>query len=108
MFFDPARKDNHANQKHNQLETAVVRPLVLSFSVSRHPAATFGEYIRKARLEKGLKQDDVARAVGINEGTVVNWEKRPDFPPQGLAKVARLCDMLGLNLGELRGRFGRR
>lgn len=54
-----------------------MQPLVVSFSVSRHPSATFGEYIRKARLEKGLKQAEVARVVGVNEDTVVNWDRTP-------------------------------
>ncbi len=85
-----------------------MRPLVLSFSISRHPSGTFGEYIRKARLEKGLKQSEVAQTIRVNEGTVVNWERRDDLPPQGLAKVARLCDLLGLNVDELRGRFSHR
>jgi len=49
-----------------------VKPLVLSFSTSRHPASTFGEYIRKARLEKGLRQRDVARLVGMAQGTITD------------------------------------
>lgn len=41
---------------------------VLSFSTSRNaprpPAFTFGEYIKNARLEKGLEQRNVAEANG--------------------------------------------
>jgi len=40
-----------------------VKPLALSFSASCYgEPATFGDYIRKARLEKEMKQMDVARA----------------------------------------------
>jgi ribosome-binding protein aMBF1 (putative translation factor) len=56
------------------------KPLVLSFSASRYPDATFGEFIRKARLEKGLKQQDVAKAVGVDETTIMNWKRCPRLP----------------------------
>jgi len=48
---------------------------VLSFNTSRYPSSTFGEYIRKARLEKGLTQKDVAEAIGVDEMTIVRWER---------------------------------
>jgi len=42
---------------------------------------TFGEYIRKWRMDKGIFQVDLAKMLGVDEMTIVNWEKgrtRPD------------------------------
>jgi transcriptional regulator with XRE-family HTH domain len=55
--------------------------LVITLRLSRYPATTSGEYIRKWRLEQGLLQVDLAKKIGVNEMTIVNWEKgktRPD------------------------------
>lgn len=35
---------------------------------------TFGEHIRKKRLDRGLFQIEVARIIGVTESTVWNWE----------------------------------
>ena len=43
--------------------------------MSRFPAKTLGQRIRKRRLEQGLKQVELARLLGVNQGTIVNWEK---------------------------------
>ncbi|MDD5546890.1 MAG: helix-turn-helix transcriptional regulator [Candidatus Omnitrophica bacterium] len=31
--------------------------------------------MRKCRLEKGLRQVDLAKRLGVDEMTIVNWEK---------------------------------
>ena len=98
------RRDNHAVAIHKKHEVGFLKPFVLSFSVSRYPSDTYGKYIKKARLEKGLKQVDVARAIGVDEMTIVNWE-RYDTLPKRKDKILRLCDCLGLNLQELIQRF---
>jgi transcriptional regulator with XRE-family HTH domain len=83
-----------------------VKPLVLSFSASRYgEPATFGEFIRKARLEKGLKQADLAAAVGVDEATVANWESYPTLPTKRRDKVKAACEHLGLNYQEMVSRF---
>jgi len=41
---------------------------------------TVGEAIRKRRLDLGLKQTEVAKRIGCNELTVVNWEKGHTAP----------------------------
>ena len=74
-----------------------MKPFVLSFSASRYPSSTFGEYIKKARLEKGLKQTDVARAISVDEMTVVNWERYETIPLRNHDKIQKLCATLGLN-----------
>ena len=44
----------HADQgKSDYLR--MIAPCTLSFSISRYPSSTFGEYIREARLEKWLR-----------------------------------------------------
>jgi len=71
----------------------------------RREPTTFGQSIRKARLEKGLRQKDFAEAIGVAETTAANWESYPTMPARGLAKViAQLLD-LGLAMDELVGRF---
>lgn len=68
-----------------------MKPLVLSFSASRYPNSTFGQFVRKARLEKGLKQAEVARVVGVDEMTSVNWEDHLTLPVGHHQKVHLLC-----------------
>jgi DNA-binding XRE family transcriptional regulator len=50
-------------------------PLVIDLWVSRYPGRTLGERIKKLRLERGLFQRDLAKMIGVNEMTIVNWEK---------------------------------
>jgi transcriptional regulator with XRE-family HTH domain len=78
-----------------------VKPLVLSFSTSRHgEPTTFGDFIRKARLEKGLKQVEVSEAIGVDENTIVNWEKATGLPTR-YSKVKELCEFLPLDYPRL-------
>ena|SRR5947209_16872491 len=37
--------------------------------------ATLGDHLRKARLDRGLLQEEVARELEVSLGTVVNWEQ---------------------------------
>lgn len=81
-----------------------MKPHAYSFSTTRHPEpTTFGEYIRKARREKGLRQKDVARATGVDEMTVVNWKGYRSVPLRGRAQVVKLCEVLGLDFEVIAG-----
>lgn len=42
---------------------------------------TLGEHLRKRRGELGLQQRDVARQVGVNASTILNWETGRTTPP---------------------------
>lgn len=42
---------------------------------------TLGEHIRKKRLELGLSQRQAANRLGINNWTILNWEKDHTKPP---------------------------
>ena len=35
---------------------------------------TLGDYIRKWRMEQGISQVELAKAIGVHEMTIVNWE----------------------------------
>ncbi len=95
---------NHAvaNHKHSALRPQA--PLALSFSASRYPAETFGQVIRQARLETGLRQVDVAQAIGVDPMTIVNWEQR-DRLPRRFKKVQLACEALDLDFSEIVDRF---
>ena len=49
-----------------------------------------GQFLRKLRLEKGLTQKQLAKKVGVNEMTVVGWEKNERIPlKRNLFKLAK-------------------
>jgi transcriptional regulator with XRE-family HTH domain len=68
----------------------------LTFRISRHPEGTFGEKIRKFRLEKGLRQKDLAIMLGVNELTIVNWELDRRKPAKRHAE--RLRELAGVGI----------
>lgn len=57
-------------------------PLVITLRISLYPNQTLGERIKKWRLERGLFQVDLAKMVGVNEMTIVNWEKGRTRPTE--------------------------
>ena len=61
--------------------------LKITFRVSRFPATTLGQRIRKCRLEHGLKQVELAALLGVNPRTIVNWEKDRARPRSGEMKT---------------------
>ena len=76
-----------------------------------HPK-TVGDAIRKRRLDLGLQQAEVAKVIGCDPMTVVNWEKGHTTPRIHLmAKVVRFLgyDPLpkGTTLGEKIAHFRR-
>jgi DNA-binding XRE family transcriptional regulator len=54
-------------KRHEALKT--------TFEVPRYPSRTFPEKLKKRRLELGLKQLELAELLGVNEHTIVKWEK---------------------------------
>jgi len=42
-----------------------------------------GERIRRARMDKGLLQKELAAQIGVTEDTVINWEVRGIKPVGG-------------------------
>jgi transcriptional regulator with XRE-family HTH domain len=52
-----------------------------------------GERIREWRLEQGLFQRDLAKIVGVNEITIVNWKKGRTKPTE--KNILRTEEILG-------------
>jgi DNA-binding XRE family transcriptional regulator len=50
---------------------------------------TLGEYIRKWRMEKGLFQKDLANMIGVDETTIVNWEKGKTKPLKDKLRIIK-------------------
>jgi ribosome-binding protein aMBF1 (putative translation factor) len=68
-------------------------PLVVTLRISRYPAKTLAECIRKWRLERGLLQVDLAKMVGVNEMTILNWVKGRTKPTR--RNWERIKEILG-------------
>jgi DNA-binding XRE family transcriptional regulator len=73
--------------------------LVITLRVSLYPNRTLGERIKKWRLEYGLFQKDLAKMIGVNEMTIVNWEKGRTKPTR--KNLKRLRAILGFELPVL-------
>ena len=56
---------------------------------------TFGESLKKARIEKGLSQQQLADLLYVDRSTITNWERNrriPDF-----AMISKLSQQLGVD-----------
>lgn len=57
---------------------------------------TFGETLKKARMEKGLSQQQLAELLYVDRSTITNWEgnrRIPDF-----AMISKLSKQLGVDI----------
>ena len=70
--------------------------LKLSIKISRYPDKTLGQKIRKARLENGLLQVDLAKKIGVDEMSIVNWELDRNIPTKKSHR--RLREVLGITI----------
>ena len=41
---------------------------------------TFGEHLRKAKIDTGLLMKDLTKQIGVNENSITNWEARGRIP----------------------------
>ena len=57
------------------------RPIVPSNGYPMAPK-TWGEHVRKRRLDLGFYQAQVAKRIGVNESSVWNWEHGTTPAPQ--------------------------
>lgn len=53
------------------------------------------------RLEAGLTQKAVAKALGVTEQAVRNWERGKNEPRFTIQQMKLLCKMLGKSLDEM-------
>jgi len=63
--------------------------------MSLHPDRSLEEHIKKWRVEQGLFQVDLAKMLGVNEMTIVNWEKGRTKP------IKQYLERLEKILGDL-------
>jgi len=65
--------------------------------VKKYPAdpQTIGDAIRKRRLDLGLRQIEVAKMIGCNEMSIVNWERGHSAPR--INRMANVIRFLGYN-----------
>ncbi len=66
------------------------------YLASFHASGTFGERVRKWKLEQDLRQIDLAEMVGANEMTVVRWELDRGLPTED--KMSKLEEIIGESL----------
>jgi DNA-binding XRE family transcriptional regulator len=49
-------------------------PLSITFTVSKYPSETLGQFLKKLRLEKGLEQWELAKKLRVHRNTIYEWE----------------------------------
>lgn len=62
---------------------------------------TIGENIKKICSLKGIRQVDIARYMGMSEGSVSNWIKGTNSID--IENLAELCSFLGVSLDQIYG-----
>ena len=70
----------------------------INYSIPREElieVKTFGDLVKRERLERGLKQTELATKIGVNERTVVNWEIHGRMPRNGQRE--KLVEVLEIN-----------
>ena len=67
----------------------VERPIPLSVFRQDYPEnpRTFGECLRKLRIDAGLQIKDLARELGVTEDSVINWEIRGMIPARKMNQL---------------------
>ena len=61
----------------------------------------FGDRVKELRKEKGIPQEDFAKAIGVSKGTVSVWERGVRIPE--FDTLDGLCDYFTVPLGYLLG-----
>jgi transcriptional regulator with XRE-family HTH domain len=61
---------------------------------------TFGNYLRKVRLDLGLYQKDLAEMAGFDEMTICSWERSLEFPRR-YSLVKKLCGVLDIDYEQM-------
>ena len=59
---------------------------------------SFGEYIRRKRLEAGLTQKELAEQLFVTESTVSKWERALSYPD--VSMVTAICGALHITEHE--------
>lgn len=69
---------------------------------SRRKSSDFGERLAALREQRGMSQSQLAEAMGITQGSIARWEKRPvAMPPEQMLQLAQVLGVsVRLLLGE--------
>ncbi|HUX22359.1 MAG TPA: cobalamin-dependent protein [Spirochaetia bacterium] len=82
--------------------------LILKYMTIEHPGGTrsvFAERLRILRGERGLRQLEVARKIGVAQTTIANYEQGTRFPEE--ATLRKIADLFGVSIDWLFGRTER-
>ena len=60
---------------------------------------TFGQRLKRVRIERGLYGSELARAVGVSKSFLCNLEG--DVKTPGVRTLEEIADYLGWTMGEL-------
>ena len=55
--------------------------------------------LKAARINKGLTQEDVAKALNVTKKTVGSWEMGKTMPK--IDKIERLCSLFGCSYDDI-------
>jgi DNA-binding XRE family transcriptional regulator len=67
---------------------------------------TFADWLLLKRRKKGIRQEDLAKALAISHQTVSSWETGRGIPKLNPRQMKILCEMLGCAMEELAEAFG--
>jgi ribosome-binding protein aMBF1 (putative translation factor) len=70
------------SKPHYSHNLSILLPKSLFFKDYPSTPKNFGERLRKARMDAGLQIKDFAQMLGVNEGSIINWETR-GMKPRG-------------------------
>ena len=62
----------------------------------------FGERLKEIRLERHLKQSDIAAMLNVSGNTVYAWENDKQEP--SMATILKLCEILEVSLDYVFGK----
>jgi DNA-binding XRE family transcriptional regulator len=58
---------------------------------------TFGEKLRRKRIDSGLQIKELANIIGVTDDTIINWEKRDVSPASNnLKKIKKWSDAISI------------
>ena len=55
--------------------------------------------LKTLRINKGLRQEDMAFALGVNRKTISAWEQGKSLP--AVDKIDAICDLLGVSYDDI-------
>jgi transcriptional regulator with XRE-family HTH domain len=67
---------------------------------------TLGDHLKKARLDRGLRQDEVASKLGLDAQTILNWER--NHTRVSTRFIPKVVAFLGYDPREDSGHLGER